>query len=1325
MADKGQTAAGDNARIADATRLTADETVSELIAGSTLRLADGSQFALPDLDARRALHFFFSDPKGKELYKQPPRAGSESIAATILGFFDKPFSPTKVGATPAPALISKWQVQSLTIRQFGGLTPFCMEDGTDAQPVPLSFDRPLVAIYGKNGVGKTCLARAVSFLFTEAITSNNGSSLPFAEIINTYSMDIDGAEQKIKLPTIVPMPTSKQWDARKAQLTVPRITTEVVASLVDQTGRKLKLSRTVVENGARFQSSLTADGTSKGSVAEALGVSRLSLDLSAIHMSTLANLQLGQANGLARGVEELTGLRGLGTLANELAPRLSNYLEKTYVPHRERAMEQAVESFDRRAGDLLTYFANASTKPLLPSAPKEIDNGATCEASIKALAIDLEARSRNVRDAVAAAAGIPANEVELKNLNVTLQTSLVALAPSKLTASRLAACIKSFETIEDSNFTTVLDGISSLVERAANFAKVHLNKKVATRRRLYARIGAWLREEHHSEAPNDCPTCLRPLDDSARDPTLDLTVREALLQAQAEEGDLHLTEEQFDETLSRELLELLPQPLRDALKVLKEGPLPFDALPGEWGNEIANNLTQIASKTKLLKQLTDKAGVNIRKEGAVLAKPSWTPTPSLPPLFSQRRISRGLAAVMKLIDVAKWSVTTKSNRDNLLEQLVGTEDVAQKSSDGSLHGEIKAIIALYGEYEPVANGLTVLRDLTTFLEQWRAAKDLAAKATSAAKHLRQLTSLDTLVTAQVGGLIKALNADTTRLESLFYASAGRFGPKLTHIDHDGAALMTYAEQEGTSGPAAEITNASRQRAYLFAFILALIRHVWSKDGGLSLLLLDDPQNLFDEENQVRLASGLVKIVDEGFRPLALSFDRSFIARVSRAGAMNTDAQLNNKVDRRELVSRAGQFNTCRIDPHVDALQVKRLDWKSDRGKDARIVEFCAEARKFVEQTLVVFLNESPEPVFNHPTLSELVARVRALIQWPWSRQSAEPFKGVLKLLPDGDEDKKTLGEALNWSHHFQARDLTQAHAQSLDDMLDEFIRLREECLDILYSWPHPVRMMGKKVHEFPTTKAVNSKPLQVRGLLAASSGSIVPIGEGEASHVVFDPERHITFVAGGSAKWLPPPLGPDTIFIVERNHSPPKAADLVVLWEGDAARAQPGWAKVDQITSQIAISGVPGKFQKVVSAEYCQTHRIVGGLFGGGPQTARGCEPIEIPDLLADCIAVAEITAGVSAEPLFRKGDQAFLGEPIQLDRVDELIDRVVAAQLDDGTQTIKRLARSTVAGCRLLLPISGEGEGMLVAVGEGAPAKAPKLQRLYPVRGFWRGGTA
>jgi len=75
------------------------------------------------------------------------------------------------------------------------------------------------------------------------------------------------------------------------------------------------------------------------------------------------------------------------------------------------------------------------------------------------------------------------------------------------------------------------------------------------------------------------------------------------------------------------------------------------------------------------------------------------------------------------------------------------------------------------------------------------------------------------------------------------------------------------------------------------------------------------------------------------------------------------------------------------------------------------------------------------------------------------------------------------------------------------------------------------------------------------------------------------------------------------------------------------------------------------------------------------------------------------------------------------LDRVDEFIDGIVAVQLSDGDQTIKRLVKSPISGCRLLLPISGDGNGKLVAVGKDAPEKAPQVQRLYSVHGFWRGG--
>ncbi len=70
-------------------------------------------------------------------------------------------------------------------------------------------------------------------------------------------------------------------------------------------------------------------------------------------------------------------------------------------------------------------------------------------------------------------------------------------------------------------------------------------------------------------------------------------------------------------------------------------------------------------------------------------------------------------------------------------------------------------------------------------------------------------------------------------------------------------LDLVVQAGGVAAPAQHVTNASALRASLVAFFLAFWEYVLKERGGLTTLILDDPQELLDDENRERLAAALV------------------------------------------------------------------------------------------------------------------------------------------------------------------------------------------------------------------------------------------------------------------------------------------------------------------------------------------------------------------------------------------------------------------------------------------------------------------------------------
>src|SRR5262249_34843698 len=78
-----------------------------------------------------------------------------------------------------------------------------------------------------------------------------------------------------------------------------------------------------------------------------------------------------------------------------------------------------------------------------------------------------------------------------------------------------------------------------------------------------------------------------------------------------------------------------------------------------------------------------------------------------------------------------------------------------------------------------------------------------------------------------------------------------------------------------------VANASALRASLLAFFLAFFEYTLKQRGGLTALLLDDPQELLDHDNRERLAAALGMLATSSDAQLIItSHDSRFCSTIS-------------------------------------------------------------------------------------------------------------------------------------------------------------------------------------------------------------------------------------------------------------------------------------------------------------------------------------------------------------------------------------------------------------------------------------------------------------
>ncbi|MEQ8396168.1 AAA family ATPase, partial [Thalassobaculum sp.] len=273
--------------------LTVEQTMGALAAGWTLRVTGGTQTFHLDTDlARKVLRYFLEDQKGIQDFNRPPVRGSAALEV-FVSWLDKELDPviftppTTSGANPI------WSVRRIEITQFGGLHPYCLEDGSLPAPLVIAIDKPVTVVQGTNGSGKSSITRAISFALTGKVPRSAKGPEDFADVGNPIRL---GADELGAWPTVIPIPTPSQHAARSPENDGSEIGTAISLTLSADGRNDRVLTRSVVRNKrGHFESQLTVDANPVDSVEQALSVSALAIEMSVLRPLELPIIGLATA----------------------------------------------------------------------------------------------------------------------------------------------------------------------------------------------------------------------------------------------------------------------------------------------------------------------------------------------------------------------------------------------------------------------------------------------------------------------------------------------------------------------------------------------------------------------------------------------------------------------------------------------------------------------------------------------------------------------------------------------------------------------------------------------------------------------------------------------------------------------------------------------------------------------------------------------------------------------------------------------------------------------------------------------------------------------
>jgi hypothetical protein len=256
-------------------------------------------------------------------------------------------------------------------------------------------------------------------------------------------------------------------------------------------------------------------------------------------------------------------------------------------------------------------------------------------------------------------------------------------------------------------------------------------------------------------------------------------------------------------------------------------------------------------------------------------------------------------------------------------------------------------------------------------------------------------------------------------------------PRRSVVDTAGT-MDVMVERGGTLVSAEHIGNASFLRAYLMAFLMAFWQQVRDSRGGLSLLVLDDPQELLDPNNRRRLADTFKRLLDAEATLLVSTHDSRF--------ALEVCAEMRPRQALRHLsVHGRNASRACTLlAPSVEALEEKRRVFCNRQDDHQAARNYANAFRIFIEARISDFLDQPAYAQLKKPELSSLLGDVRGQVGLAdgLSGPMFEALSNEPSLQPGMDFLK-----LLNRVHHGDADDVIWNDVKQFEDTFHKVRRL--------------------------------------------------------------------------------------------------------------------------------------------------------------------------------------------------------------------------------------------------------------------------------------------
>ncbi len=1278
---------------------TVESLCADLVSGRPVSTAgEGDLFRLEDDRARSALDWY-------------RRRGAGAWSGQVTVFLAEQLVDTILGApSELPVALEDGQVhhnriltlKRLEAHRFAGLHRF----GTPERPPQnfvLELSSPIQLFEGSNGSGKTSLANAIIWTLTGDILRPQREP---ERGTDEFNCRIDVSESRNSAPTlhktcpVTPLPDLNVYLPDRGWV---HADTWVELTFADETGMELapvRRSVTRTPGGKIHESTSGLSG---------LGVDPISLRIGTVMPGLLPVIRVGSESELGKAVAQLTGLSALADLSDNVR-RARTKINGEFVKREGQNIERADESYGRARADLLGEIeANASIRPEegvpLPSADAGVEAAVD---RINAHFLVLYTTSVSAAKSVLGDTFDPSNG----SLRADLENNIGA-ALNEVRQLRLDSLgrLKSLRSLTAEELSGAKVKMAELIRDAAALHELARDPGRETRLRLYAMIALWVQEHPRAREVEDlCVVCGTSLDE-VKDPITGRLVKEHIHEAGSNAGLISQTLKRWADVALGELTQSLPTGLRRELEI--EGPEhPCDLIRRALTEELFDT-APFKGVLSGLRGATTEALDRILRDRPAL--------PSAPPIRLPPGCAGLQSALVKLdrgIRFAEWRRSHDEFCARMFVEVIGRASSAVRENDQprTLAGKLSELDSMVRSVAPLARAMMLCERLKNDLKTRRAAEKRLGEYAVASAALEKLLPLGDLADLQVARLRQELKAQASKWRDSVYqagfpaAAHELLDTKTSRKGH----LELIVGAGGVSAPAHHVTNASALRASLVGFYIAFWEYVLKERGGLRLMILDDPQELFDEVNRERLGETLPNLVGVGGQLLVTTHDRRFagyVARLRTACAM----------EHRSVHPATNQQPVIRVPLSVADIAKKREAFDADKNSEHAAREYAGECRVHIETMLSDLFDE---PAYSgwvngnsRPTLSTYVDKIRAL-----SRTSPKGMFGatVFTRFVDhpGVSPTSQTGKLLNKPHHEDKRWITASEVAACSKELNELVELADKMHEERRRWRHKDREPTDGVSTaVPTLESLNSVsvgPVRIAVCpdLAAFTRE-APSGESQEALEYLDPtvfESKALFHLQRDNFGFAGMRG--SIAIVKSEASSAGDRTLVIARDGTRVYArrvlrgeQDGWIGLAGETPDPRRSPRTQFFRENEVA----LHEVVGILFPRNLPLSRGRDeatPIEDSSLLKK-IDTAYRVSEESAIPLVLPKQIALAGRSIPLDSFDHHEGHPVALMLDDGSSIFKRVGASLpgdLSYLREFESIGGLGSSRTLVVGKPHP---------------------